>query len=127
MSIIITFIGIIVLIQLLANEFRINATVIAMGEAISTEQSVLLQRVEEMGRYETIALLSRTYAVLQSINAFFIGIRILFDYGFSKELSLVLELVGDAAFDILFFVLMFFLILFGFALNGYILFGLDTE
>ena len=127
MSIIITFIGIIVLIQLLTNEFRINATVLAMGEAISTEQSVLLQRVEEMGRYETIALLSRTYAVLQSINAFFIGIRILFDYGFSKELSLVLELVGDAAFDILFFVLMFFLILFGFALNGYILFGLDTE
>lgn len=127
-SLILTFSGIIVLLQLLANSFRNNVVITASYQGAEPADEILLESyAEEITRYEQIALMTQTYSTLQAINAFFIGLRILFDYGFSKELSLVLDLVGEAAFDILFFVLMFFLILFGFALNGYILFGLDTE
>lgn len=50
-------------------------------------------------------------------------IRILFYFGFSSKLALIIDVISRAQMDIILFTIMFFCILFSFALIGVVLFG----
>jgi len=62
---------------------------------------------EEIGKFEEIALLNESYARLQAFNSFFILIRLLFELGFSREISFILEVIYESLFDIMFFTMTF--------------------
>lgn len=120
LSTVLTIIGLSYLLALIVHPFRTGGNITIMpGKNTMTT-------MEEFDGYESLALLQRNYITWQSINAWILTLRLLFDFTFSGELSLVLEVVGEALFDITFFIFMFFIIMFGFSLNGYLLFGLDT-
>mgnify|MGYP006976770723 FL=1 len=94
----------VVLLQMIFNGFR-RSYEYTVDYAPQDGENAL-----EMNGYEQMAYLTRNYVIWQSLNAWLIGLRILFDFGFSRELSLVLELINEALLDILFFVLMFFIV-----------------
>lgn len=94
------------------------------------------------GEFEKIAGLYSVYVYLQALNAFFLVMRLLSVFGFSAELSIVLDLMSDAILDFIFFILMFLLVLllllkrllniflkimFGFACIAYFNFGAEAE
>ena len=64
----------------------------------------------DIGNIETLALKMDLYIRIQSYNSWLIVMRILSELGFTREFSFVLDLLGAAVFDILFFCLMFALV-----------------
>lgn len=120
LSTVLTIISLSYLLAIIINPFRTDGIITTQPGKMTTTT------LEEFEGFESLALLQRDYVTWQSINAWILALRVMFDFTFSGELSLVLEVVGEALFDITFFIFMFFIILLGFALNGYLLFGLDT-
>jgi len=66
----------------------------------------------EIGNYEELATLTNSYATLQAFNSWLIILRLLFEFGFSRELSFILDLIYGSLFDILFFSLTFLIVIF---------------
>jgi len=81
---------------------------------------------QEIGQYEELASLTNSYATLQAYNSWLIILRLLFEFGFSRELSFIIDLIYESIFDILFFSLTFFIIILGFAIDGFLMFGPQT-
>lgn len=103
-SILFTIIGFSYLLTLIGDDFRRNSVpTITPGLAVG-------ERGLEFDSYENLALTTRSYILWQSLNGWLIGLRLLFYFGFSRELSMVLEIVGEALFDIVFFIFMFFIV-----------------
>jgi len=65
---------------------------------------------QEIGQYEELASLTNSYATLQAYNSWLIILRLLFEFGFSRELSFIIDLIYESIFDILFFSLTFFIV-----------------
>jgi hypothetical protein len=103
-SIFLTIFSLAILLEMIFDDFRRH---ISLTDAYGKENGT---NDVDMAGYENLCRMTRSYIVWQSLNAWLIGLRILFDFGFSRELSLVLELINEAILDILFFVLMFFLV-----------------
>ena len=70
-----------------------------------------------------LSVIVNTYRTISAYLAFVSFIRMLQFYSFSKDLSVLTDVLNAAKIDILFFLAMFITILFGYALMGYILLG----
>lgn len=73
----------------------------------------------EIGNYEELATLTNSYATLQAFNSWLIILRLLFEFGFSRELSFILDLIYGSLFDILFFSLTFLIVVFCLIYSNY--------
>lgn len=105
LSLILTYISFYFYFSILSNNLRETFNV---NQAFANPSSQDL--AVEVGRYEEMAILFESYSIVQAFNAWLIILRVLFQYGFSKELSLVLELIYEALFDIIFFTAMFVIV-----------------
>lgn len=100
-SIILSFVSIILMLEISFNGFRQDW----QPGAKNPEDNIKI-----IGKVEDVSLMLKTYNGIQSFNSWLIFIRLLFDFGFSRELSLVIDLIYSAAFDIIFFCLTFILV-----------------
>ena len=106
LSIILSYTGLILLLLMITDGFRINF------DPVKSTYSPDGSNELDIGNIERLTLMMETYSQIQSFNAFFILLRLLFDFGFSKELYFLIELISAALLDILFFALMFALVYF---------------
>lgn len=102
-SICLTVAALIVLLLIIFDPFRLHFTVVDASFSDYTGESLF-------GEFERLANLYNIYVSLQAFNAFFLILRLLLIFGFSGELSLVLDLISDALLDFIFFILMFCLV-----------------
>ena len=63
------------------------------------------------------------YSIVISILLFVQFVRILFYFGFSAKLALVLDVISNANLDVFFFLVIFFILLSAFSLISIVLFG----
>jgi len=90
-------------LRIIFNEFRRDVD-------LDSEPNVNLtfeDQTVQIGKYEELAFLVKTYITLQAINSWLIIIRLLFEFGFSKEISFLIDIVHEALLDILFFIMTF--------------------
>ena len=95
--------SLVVLLMIIFDPFRLSFDI--QDAAFSNYQGLSLH-----GEFERIADLYNIYTSLQAFNVFFLILRVLLIFGFSGELSVVLDLISDALLDFVFFILMFFLV-----------------
>ena len=103
-SILLSIVGFILLVTIIADPFRIAFNPVQSTYSPTTQNDL------DLGQIETLALKMDMYVRIQSYNSWLIVMRILFELGFTREFSFVLDLLGAAMFDILFFCLMFALV-----------------
>ena len=102
-SVLLTLITIIIMLIIIFDPFRRNFSIVDIE--FSNYTGLALH-----GEFERIAGLYSTYIYLQAYNAFFMIMKVLLIFGLSGELSVVLDLISDAAMDFIFFILMFVLV-----------------
>lgn len=105
MSLILTYVSFYFYGSILSNNLRDTYNVNQAFATLDGQDLAL-----EVGRYEEMSMLFENYSIVQAFNAWLIILRVLFQYGFSRELSLVLELIYEALFDIIFFTAMFVIV-----------------
>ena len=106
LSLILTYVGFAYYFSFMVHEFRRNFQM----KADFAKPVPGLSYAAEIGNYEAVSLLIESYTYVQAFNSWLIILRILFEFGFSRELSLVLDLLSAASFDIIFFIAMFFIV-----------------
>lgn len=106
LSLILTYTGFYYYFSFMLNQFRRNF----QTKADFAQPLDGISLGAEIGNYEAVSLLIESYTTIQAFNSWLIILRILFEFGFSRELSLVLDLLAAASFDIIFFIAMFFIV-----------------
>ncbi|KAL4448691.1 hypothetical protein ABPG74_012780 [Tetrahymena malaccensis] len=80
-----------------------------------------------IGQFSDFASQIGKYSDVMSILMFVQFMRILFYFGFSGKLALVLDVISNANLDVFFFLIIFFILLSAFGLISIVLFGSDIQ
>ena len=65
----------------------------------------------QIGKLEELAHLTDSYSNIQAFNSWLIILRIIFELGFVRELSFVLDLIGESLLELVFFVATFAIVI----------------
>ncbi|EAS02738.2 cation channel family transporter (macronuclear) [Tetrahymena thermophila SB210] len=80
-----------------------------------------------IGQFSDFASQMGKYSAVMSILMFVQFMRILFYFGFSGKLALVLDVISNANLDVFFFLIIFFILLSAFGLISIVLFGSEIS
>ncbi|CAG9313478.1 unnamed protein product [Blepharisma stoltei] len=76
-----------------------------------------------IGEFSEISDLYTQYEIITCFNCLIIFLRFLEYFEFSKQLSLLTDILSSAKLDLIFFILMFFIVIIGYTIMGYLIFG----
>ena len=108
------------------------AMIVYMGKLLFSDFRRSFELPKDMGKENledlwTLSDYDIMYRTISAINCLIIFLRMLKNFRFSKRLSILTEVLGSAALDIVFFMAMFAMILAAFALMGFVLLGHRTS
>jgi len=111
LSVVLSYVGFSYYLRMITHDIRDEIN-LKITPQYNEAQSATNFNSIQLGKLEELATLTEVYATIQAFNSWLIILRLIFALGFIRELSFVLDLIGESLFELLFFIVTFAIVTF---------------